>query len=95
MALVIKSLFGMFWVFSSSFLVYLMYIVMQTESDPRLRWAWLVMSGLTFMAATLLAYIVISARTVSSSAVNSANDEITANASVNPSEIENDIKNTD
>ena len=56
----------MFWVFSSSFLVYLIYIVMQTESDPTLRWAWMTMSILTFAGASLLAYIVLSAKNNSS-----------------------------
>ncbi len=61
MALIIKSLFGIFWVFSSAFLSFLIYIVMQTESDPSLRWAWLTMAVLTFAGASLLAYIVITA----------------------------------
>ncbi|MCK5582967.1 MAG: hypothetical protein KAI33_04215 [Elusimicrobiales bacterium] len=86
MALIIKSLFGMFWAFSSSFLVYLIYVVMQTESDPRIRWAWIIMTGFTFMAATLLAYIVINAQTVSSAAANAATEE------TNPSQTES---NTD
>ena len=61
MTLIIKSLFGIFWAFSSSFLAFLIYIVMQTETDPQLRWAWMTMAILTFAGASLLAYIVISA----------------------------------
>lgn len=86
MALMIKSLFGMFWVFSSSFLVYLIYIVMQTESDPTLRWAWLTMSILTFAGASLLAYIVISAGNGSSKAIHEETNETNEPVSTNPSE---------
>ncbi len=91
MALIIKSLFGMFWVFSSSFLAFLFYIVLQTESDPSLRLAWMIMTGLTFAAATLLAYIVISARHSSSISANTENEE----TPLNSSETENDTENTD
>jgi hypothetical protein len=76
MALIIKSLFGMFWVFSSTFLVFLIYIVMQTESDPSLRWAWMIMAVLTFAGASLLAYIVISAGNNTSEPAHEEAEEI-------------------
>ena len=91
MALIIKSLFGIFWTFSSAFLIYLIYIVMQTESDPSLRLAWMTMTGLTFAAATLLAYVVISAQHSSSIAANAEDEE----ATLNSTETENDTENTD
>ena len=59
MIIAIKAMFGLFWIIASSFLIYLMYIVLQTEGNPNILWAWITMSGLTFAAATFLAYIII------------------------------------
>lgn len=51
----IKAVFAFFWIFSTCFLVYLAYIVLQTEYKPELIWSWLTMCCLTFIAATWLA----------------------------------------
>ena len=59
MAAFIKSVFGVFWVISAGFVGFLAYIVLQTEHDPRLIWAWLVMCGFTFISATWLAHNII------------------------------------
>lgn len=51
----VKSVFGFFWAVSTAFLAYLAYIVVQAEHDPSIIWGWLVLCGLTFVGATLLA----------------------------------------
>jgi len=62
---------------------------MQTESDPSLRWAWMTMTGLTFIAASLLAYIVLSAQKDAPRAISAENDGITESDSIESSEYEN------
>jgi len=59
MAVIIRSVFGLFWAVSSAFVGFLAYIVLQTEHNPQLIWAWLVMCGFTFISATWLAYNII------------------------------------
>lgn len=51
----VKSVFGFFWAVSTAFLAYLAYIIVQTEYNPSVLWGWLVLCGLTFIGATLLA----------------------------------------
>lgn len=51
----VKAVFALFWIVSTLFLVYLAYIVMQTEYNPQLIWSWLTMCCFTFIAATWLA----------------------------------------
>ncbi len=59
MAVIIRSVFGIFWAVSSGFVGFLAYIVIQTEYNPQLIWAWLLMCGFTFISATWLAYNII------------------------------------
>lgn len=59
MANLIRAIFGIFWLIASGFLGFLVYIVLQTEANPQMLWAWLVMCGLTFLSATFLAYSII------------------------------------
>jgi len=59
MAAIIKSVFGIFWALSAGFIGFLVYIIIQTENSPQLLWAWLVMCGFAFIAATWLAYNII------------------------------------
>ncbi|MBU2572574.1 MAG: hypothetical protein KKH28_00640 [Elusimicrobia bacterium] len=61
MVATIKTVFGVFWATSTCFLLYLAYIVLQTEYKPQLIWAWLTMCCFTFISATWLAYNIISA----------------------------------
>lgn len=56
MANLIRAIFALFWLAAVAFTGFLAYIVVQTETDPGLLWAWLVMCGFTFMSATFLAY---------------------------------------
>ncbi len=59
MANVIRAVFAFFWLAASVFLGYLAYIVVMTESNPRILSAWLVMCAVTFASATFLAYTII------------------------------------
>jgi len=51
----IKVVLAGFWAISTLFLVYLAYVVLQTEYKPQLIWAWLTMCCFTFIGATWLA----------------------------------------
>jgi hypothetical protein len=59
MANIIRGVFAIFWLVSTAFLGYLAYIVLQTESNPQMLWAWMVMCALSFVSATFLAYNII------------------------------------
>ncbi len=59
MAILIKSIFAVFWAATAGFVGFLAYIVIQTEYNPQLLWAWLTMCGLTLLSATWLAYNII------------------------------------
>jgi len=59
MANIIRAVFALFWVVATGFLGFMAYIVLQTESNPQMLWAWLVMCSLTFVSATFLAYNII------------------------------------
>ncbi len=59
MANIIRSVFALFWLVAAGFLGFLAYIVLQTESNPQMLWAWLVMCALTFVSVTFLAYNII------------------------------------
>lgn len=59
MANLIRAIFGFFWLAATGFLVLLVYVVLQTEGDPRMLWAWLTLSALSFISATFLAYNII------------------------------------
>lgn len=59
MANIIRVVFALFWVVATGFLGFMAYIVLQTESNPQMLWAWLVMCSLTFVSATFLAYNII------------------------------------
>ena len=59
MANIIRAIFAVFWLVATGFLGFLAYIVVQTESNPQMLWAWLVMCALTFISATFLAYNII------------------------------------
>lgn len=59
MAYLIRAVFGVFWLVATGFLGFLAYIVLQTEANPQMLWAWLVMCALTFVSATFLAYTII------------------------------------
>ena len=59
MANIIRAVFALFWVVATGFLGFMAYIVLQTESNPQMLWAWLGMCSLTFVSATFLAYNII------------------------------------
>lgn len=59
MAYLIRAVFALFWLVATGFLGFLVYIVIQTEANPQMLWAWLVMCALTFVSATFLAYNII------------------------------------
>jgi len=59
MAYLIRAVFALFWLVAAGFLGFLVYIVIQTEANPQMLWAWLVMCALTFVSATFLAYNII------------------------------------
>ena len=59
MATIIRSIFAVFWAASAGFTVFLAYIVLETEHNPQLLLAWLVMCGFTLLSATWLAYNII------------------------------------
>jgi len=59
MANLIRAIFGIFWLAATGFLGLLVYVVLQTEGDPRMLWAWLTLSALSFISATFLAYNII------------------------------------
>lgn len=59
MANLIRAVFAVFWLCATGFLGFLAYIVIQTEANPQILWAWLVMCGFTFVSATFLAYNII------------------------------------
>ena len=56
---IIKCVFGIFWATSTAFLLFLAYIVLQTEYKPALIWSWLTMCCFTFIAASWLAHNII------------------------------------
>lgn len=62
MAAILRSVIGIFWAASAGFIGFLAYIVIETEHNPQLRWAWLTMCGLTLLSATWLAYNMIFVR---------------------------------
>lgn len=62
MALIIRSVFTVFWLIATWFIGYLAYIVTQTENNPQTIWAWLVLCAFTFISATWLAYNIIFAQ---------------------------------
>lgn len=51
----VRSVFGFFWAVSTAFLAYMAYVVVQAQHDLSAAWGWLVLCGLTFAGATLLA----------------------------------------
>jgi len=59
MALIIRSVFTVFWLIAAWFIGYLAYIVTQTEHNPQIIWAWFVLCAFTFISATWLAYNII------------------------------------
>jgi len=59
MANIIRSVFAFFWLVVTGFIGFLAYIVVQTEGDPRMLWAWLVLCAFTFVSASFLAYVII------------------------------------
>lgn len=59
MANLIRAVFGLFWLAATGFVGFLAYIVLQTEGNPQVLWAWLVMCAFTFLSATFLAYVII------------------------------------
>lgn len=59
MANIIRGVFAIFWLVSTAFLGFLAYIVLQTEPNPQMLWAWMVMCALSFVSATFLAYNII------------------------------------
>lgn len=59
MANIIRAIFALFWVAAVSFVGYLAYIMIQTETDPQMLWGWLVMCAFTFVSATFLAYNIV------------------------------------
>lgn len=59
MAYIIRSVFAFFWLIATGFLMFLAYIIMQTEGNPQVLWAWLTMCAITFISATFLAYTII------------------------------------
>ncbi|HBA60671.1 MAG TPA: hypothetical protein DCZ92_07600 [Elusimicrobia bacterium] len=59
MAYIIRAVFALFWLIATSFLAFLAFIVMQTEGNPQVLWAWLTMCAITFVSATFLAYTII------------------------------------
>lgn len=59
MAIIIRSIFGVFWAVSTGYIGFLAYIVVRTEHNPQLLWAWLVMCGFTLLSVTWLAYNII------------------------------------
>lgn len=59
MAKLIRAFFSLFWLGSTLFIGFLVYIVLQTEPNPQALWGWLVMCGFTFVSATFLAYNII------------------------------------
>ncbi|MEI7529630.1 MAG: hypothetical protein WCK76_11890 [Elusimicrobiota bacterium] len=56
MATIIHLIVSFFWLIATGFLVFLAYVVFQTEANPQALWSWMVMCGLTFVSATWLAY---------------------------------------
>jgi len=56
MALIIRSVFVIFWAAASGFSVFLAYSILQTEQNPQLIYAWLLFCGFTFLSATWLTY---------------------------------------
>jgi hypothetical protein len=62
MAMIIRYAFAAFWTATTGFLVFLVYTTVQTETDPRGIWAWLVFCGITFISVTWLTYNVLFAR---------------------------------
>jgi ABC-type multidrug transport system permease subunit len=62
MALIIRSIFAVFWLTATWFIGYLAYIIIQTERNPQTIWAWFVLCAFTFISATWLAYNIIFAR---------------------------------
>ncbi|HCC48574.1 MAG TPA: hypothetical protein DEQ38_10745 [Elusimicrobia bacterium] len=59
MATLIRAVFAIFWLVATGFLGFLVYIVLQTEANPKALWAWLVLCGFSFVSATFLAYNII------------------------------------
>lgn len=59
MANIIRSVFALFWLLATGFIIFLAYILFQTEGDPAVLWGWLVMCAFTFVSATFLAYNII------------------------------------
>ncbi len=59
MAKLIRAVFGLFWLIATGFVGFLAYIVLQTEGNPQVLWAWLVMCAFTFLSVTFLAYVII------------------------------------
>jgi cation transporter-like permease len=59
MANIIRAVFAIFWLVATGFLGFLAYIVTQTEGNPQILWAWLMMCAFTFISATFLAYTII------------------------------------
>lgn len=59
MGKLIRAAFFAFWLASTAVIGYLAYSVIQTESDPRALWGWMVMCGFSFISASFLAYAVL------------------------------------
>jgi len=59
MANIIRAVFGLFWLVATGFVGFLAYIVLQTEGNPQVLSAWLVMCAFTFISVTFLAYVII------------------------------------
>ena len=56
---IIRAVFAFFWLAASGFIGSLAYIVIQTEGNPGVLWAWLTLCAFTFISATFLAYTII------------------------------------
>ncbi|MCX5785359.1 MAG: hypothetical protein NTX59_06690 [Elusimicrobia bacterium] len=59
MALIIRSIFAVFWLIATWFIGYLAYIITQTERNPQAIWGWFVLCAFTFISATWLTYNII------------------------------------
>lgn len=59
MANIIRFVCALFWAAAAGFIGFLAYVVIGTEHDPRLLFAWLGMCGLALLSATWLSYNII------------------------------------
>jgi phosphotransferase system glucose/maltose/N-acetylglucosamine-specific IIC component len=59
MAIILRLIFAVFWATSAGFTGFLMYIVLETESNPQSILAWLIMCAFTLLSATWLTYNIV------------------------------------